>query len=161
MPTLNQTKSVLSLEKATERVEDQIDDMLKWYWKETQKLESWTWWLQVSGLFLAFLTTVVAAYPSDDKMVKWAVVILSAAATLVSGFLYRTGIERAAHLREQGRIKLSAIKQRTILQLSQEPMTVEEQASRILQIVDVMQDVDERFGVHLSAAARTKGRSAA
>lgn len=153
MAASSQASSKLSDEEAEAVVGSQIDHMLQWYWDETDKWERWAWRLQTSILVSSFLVTVVAALPSpsDPYLVpwmKWLVVVISAATTLVSGFLIKSGIERTAQLREQGRIRLSALKQKTILELTQKAMSEDERLNCLRRIVDVMEDVEQRFGVH-------------
>lgn len=154
MAASSQASSKLSDVEAETVVGSQIDHMLQWYWDETDKWERWAWRLQTSILVLSFLVTVVAALPSPSDhpdlipWLKWLVVVISAATTLVSGFLIKSGIERTAQLREQGRIRLSALKQKTILELTQKNMSEDERLACLRRLVDVMEDVEQRFGVH-------------
>ncbi|WFP62425.1 hypothetical protein [Mesorhizobium sp. WSM4904] len=153
MAAAGQASSKLSNMEAEAVVGSQIDHMLQWYWDETDKWERWAWRLQTSILVLSFLVTVIAALPPPSHpdyvpWMKWLVVVISAATTLVSGFLIKSGIERTAQLREQGRIRLSALKQKTILELTQKAMNEEERLTCLRRLVDVMEDVEQRFGVH-------------
>lgn len=86
-----------------------------WYEKQAERYEKgltrWTW---LSFLF-GFLATAVAAYPSERlgqveerEILRWAVVILSAAATLSAGTLVPR-YQALYKAREAGRVKTALV----------------------------------------------------
>lgn len=160
MTTTEAAKSVLTEEQANAALEPILEGMLRWYWQETDKWERWAWRLQTGVLVMSFLVTVVAALPSSSPpyqpWVKWFVVFLSALTTLLSGLLSKSGIERTAQLRERGRIKLAAQKQRAMLRLTKEPMTEDKRLAYLERLIDGTEDVEEQFGVHPLTASRTR-----
>jgi hypothetical protein len=135
--------------------------MLQWYWQETYKFERWAWWLQIGVLIMSSVVTVIAALPlpehsANQQWMKWTVVSISAATTLLSGLLSKSGIERTAQLRERGRIKLITLKQKTILRLTKKMMTEEERMVLLERLIDTTEDVEQEFGLHPLAAVRRK-----
>jgi hypothetical protein len=154
-------KSVLTREQADAEL-SYLKSMLQWYWDETDKWERWAWRLQLGTMFTAFLVTVVAALPTPDNQVlqqwmKWAVVVISALASLLAGLLSKSGIERTAQLRELGRIQLVTLEQKAILRLTQELMTPAVRRLYLDNILDETKDIEQRFGVHpLVAGARSR-----
>jgi hypothetical protein len=154
-------KSVLTPEQAVKEL-SYLQSMLQWYWMETDKWERWAWRLQLGTMFTAFLVTVVAALPTPDNPVlqqwmKWAIVGISALASLLAGLLSKSGIERTAQLRELGRIQLVTLEQKAILRLTKELMTPADRRLYLDNILDETREVEQRFGVHpLVAGARSR-----
>ena len=162
MTTTNDQKSVLTKDEAQAAVEPILEGMLKWYWDETDKWEWWAWRLQTGVLVMSFLVTGVAALPSlppYEAWMKWGVVFLSAFTTLLSGLLSKSGIERTAQIREQGRIKLEALKQRAILRFTKRMMTEEERLAYLERLIDATEVVEQQFGVHPLVASRRRSKN--
>ena len=159
-PTLETSRSVLTQAEAEALIQPYIDGMLQWYWHETDKWEHWAWRLQIGVLIMSSLVTVVAALPLSPAFVpqewmKWIIVLISALTTLLSGLLTKSGIERTAQLREQGRIKLVTLKQKAILRLTTKMMTNDERPVYLERVIDTTEDVEQQFGVNpLVAGAR-------
>jgi hypothetical protein len=152
-------KSVLKKEDAQEALR-YLSGMLDWYWQQADKWEWWALRLQFLILILSSLVTVVAAIPlaldppDHHSWVKLTVVALSALTTLVSGLLSKSGIERTAQLREQGRVRLVTLKEKAMLRLTSEKMTEEERRKYLEQLIDETKDVEEKFGVHPLVASK-------
>ncbi|SHN86926.1 hypothetical protein [Bradyrhizobium erythrophlei] len=151
-------KSVLTEEEAKAAIAPYVEGMLEWYWHETDKWEHMAWRLQTAILIMSSLVTVVAALPSTapeyQPWMKWLVVIISASTTLLSGLLSKSGIERTAQLREQGRIKLVALQQKTVLRFTKKMMTEEERAAYLEKVIDAAELVEQQFGVHPLTAGK-------
>jgi hypothetical protein len=150
-------KSVLTEDEAKAEIKPYIEGILDWYWHETDKWEKTAWKLQTAVLIMSSLVTVVAALPDAGDTyrpwTKWLLVLISALTTLVSGFLSKSGIGRTAQLREQGRIKLVALQQKAILQLTKREMTTGERAAYLEKLIDAATAVEEQFGIHPLIAA--------
>jgi hypothetical protein len=164
--TTEQTGSILTEEQARNLVDPHIKLMLKWYWNEAEKWERWAWRLQIGVLAMSTLVTIVAALPvaadlGSQEWRKWCVVLISALTTLVSGLLSKSGIERTAQLREQGRIKLETLSQKAILRLTKKSMTEEERLALMERLIDGAEDVEQRYGVHPVAAGKGHGSGGA
>jgi hypothetical protein len=160
-PTLDPPKSVLTEEDAQATIQPYIEGMLQWYWHETDKWEHWAWRLQIGVLVMSSLVTIVAALPTPSDLfyqtwMKWLVVLISALTTLLSGLLSKSGIERTAQLREQGRIKLVTLKQKALLRLTRKRMTDDERFSYLERLIDVTEDVEQHFGVNPLVAGRRR-----
>jgi hypothetical protein len=156
-------KSVLTEDQARSLVNPVLELMLKWYWDEAEKWERWTWRLQIGVIAMSTLVTIVAALPPidvDATWMKWIVVLISALATLLSSLLAKSGIERTAQLREQGRIKLETMMQKAILRLTKKQMTDEERLAAVERLVDAAADVEQQYGVNPIAATKRHGRGA-
>jgi hypothetical protein len=140
--------------------------MLDWYSAQADKWEWWVLRLHVFVLILSSLVTVVAAIPlalnhsKNQPWVQLVVVILSALTTLVSGLLYKSGIERTAQLREQGRVTLATLRDKAILRLTMMQMTDKERLAYLERILDVTQDVEQKCGIHPIVASARAGRFA-
>jgi hypothetical protein len=162
MPATNESaatvKSVLTEEEAKAAVRPYIEGMLEWYWHETDKWEHMAGRLQTAILVMSSLVTIVAALPLTDPYyqpwMKWLVVIISASTTLLSGLLSRSGVERTAQLREQGRIKLVALQQKAILRFTKRMMTEEERVVYLEKLIDAAEVIEQQFGVHPLTASK-------
>ena len=159
-PVTNESeKSVLKTEEAKEAI-SLLSGTAAWYWEQTYKWERWALILQFLTLILSSLVTIVAAVPlaldppDRHSWVKLSVVVLSALTTLVSGLLSKSGIERTAQLREQGRVKIVTLKEKAMLQLTRKPMTQGERIAYLEWLIDQTEDIEEKFGVHPLVAGR-------
>jgi uncharacterized membrane protein YhdT len=127
-------------------------------WDQADKWERWAWRLQIIVLVLSALVTIVAALPDVGKesqpWMKWLVVAISALTTLFSGLLSKSGIERTAQIREQGRVKLEALKQRAMLRFTKKMLTEEERLAYLERLIDATEAVEQQHGVHPLVASR-------
>lgn len=163
-------RDILSEEEAKKLIGPDIPGTITWYWDESQKWERHSWRLQLSFVILSALITVVAAFPTDitgpEKWTKWAVVCLSALSTLIASLLSKAGMERTAQLRETGRVKLTARKQKAMLLFTNQPMTKLERLAELQALYDTLAEVELQYGVNplvaakLSADAESKPMSA-
>jgi hypothetical protein len=155
-------KSVLTEEEAEAAVQPYIGGMLKWFWEEADKWERIAWRLQVVVLVTSALVTIVAALPDMGEKfrpwMKWLVVAISALTTLFSGLLSKSGIERTAQIREQGRVKLEALKQRAMLRFTKRMMTEEERSAYLERLIDATEVIDQQSGVHPVVASRRRSK---
>src|SRR5262249_42444176 len=119
-------RDVLSKDEANELIGKDIPGMIDWYWQEKLKWERYSWRFQLAFFIVSALVTIVAALPTSttdpEKWIKWAIVCLSATSTLIAGLLSKAGLERTAQLREIGRVKLTARRQKTMLLFTIQPM---------------------------------------
>jgi hypothetical protein len=133
-------KSMLSEQQARDAIQPHIGGMLQWYWDETDKWEGRAWRLEVVILALSALVTIVAALPDMGNefrpWMKWSVVVISALTTLFSGLLSKSGVERTAQIREQGRVRLEALKQRAMLRFTKIMMTEDERVRELEQLIE-------------------------
>ncbi|WP_375790885.1 hypothetical protein ACE102_33760 [Bradyrhizobium sp. vgs-9] len=156
-------RDVLSEDEAKKLIGTDIPGMIDWYWQEALKWERYSWRLQVGFFVLSALVTVVAALPTattdPEKWIKWVVVCLSALTTLFAGLLSKAGTERTAQLRETGRVKLTAHKQKAILLFTGKPMTRAERLEELQALYNTATEVELRYGVNPLVAAKLSSDS--
>lgn len=144
-------KTIMSREGAEKYLPGIIEGTRVWYWEQTFKWETKAKRLTYWSLGLSSIVTVVAAMPvGQDQyyrdLLKWTVVIISTASTFASALLTKSGIERRAQLREQGRNAMEVIKSKAINRLSGIPMTDEERAQYMESLIIEVGSVEEKYG---------------
>ncbi len=157
--------TVLSEEQANALIGGHVLNTRQWYEDQAKRWEFYSLFLRFITLVLTAATTVVAAFPIPHKAstgvefedwLKYAVVILSALATLASALLSQGGAERTATLREVGRVKLTAPIQKAILLFTQMPMTVEERRIEVASLIDKVAEIELEYGKNPLAAGSEK-----
>jgi hypothetical protein len=127
-----------------------------WFWDEAVKWEWWALRVQFIVLALSSLVTVAAAVPLvfNSNWAKLGVVALSALTTFVSGLLSKAGIERTAQLREEGRTRVQALKEKANIKLAM-PMPDNELASYLDWLVERIEEIELKFGIGPLVASRS------
>ena len=155
----NETRSVLTDEQVRKMFSGHFDGTLNWYRREAKNWERWAWGLQIGVLAMSSTVTIVAAFPSPPEsklqpLLKWAVVLISALTTLLSGMLSKSGIERTAQLREEGRLKLHIFKEKAKVELTKIEMSKEQHIAYHQKSIDITEEVERQFGVNPLVASR-------
>jgi hypothetical protein len=164
-------RTVLTVDKIDKGFMDHLQGTIGWYWNESLQHERNVHRYDLTAVLLAFLTTIVAAFPTESlfgtspwttTFVKWVVVVLSALVGVFNTLRARQGPEELYRLREEGRIRVTALEHKARLQLTQVPMTDVERNRYQNEVLDQVAEIEREFGRSpLSNDQRTKQKQLA
>jgi hypothetical protein len=153
-----QERQTLALEALNKYMGENVDPYVGWFWNESERYERNMRWFQVATVISATITTVVAAFPLDnivgsDKdhmwvsaLSKWSIVVLSGITGVLSALRPLYGSEEIYRQRDEGRLRLAALQQKTRLKLAQIPMTDAERTKYQEEIADEIAKIEREYG---------------